>query len=58
VVWLTQRRTPLLQRAAEDAAAAIGLPLEVVDVGIEGLESALEPLVARSAEEPEADDRE
>ena len=49
VVWLTQRRTPLLQRAAEDAAAAIGLPLEVVDVGIEGLESALEPFVTHPA---------
>ena len=45
VVWLTQRRTPLLQGAAEDAAAAIGLPLEVIDVGIDGLERALEPLV-------------
>jgi hypothetical protein len=45
VVWLTQRRTPLLQNAAEQAAASIGLPLEVVDVGILGLERALEPLV-------------
>ncbi len=45
VVWLTQRRTPLLQNAAERAATSIGLPLEVVDVGIAGLERALEPLV-------------
>lgn len=45
VVWLTQRRTPVLQRAAEEAAASIGLPLEVVDVGIRGLEAALEPFV-------------
>ncbi|MEO8107405.1 MAG: DUF1638 domain-containing protein [Actinomycetes bacterium] len=45
VVWLTQRRTPLLQQAAEDAAASIDLPLEIVDVGIQGLEAALEPLV-------------
>jgi hypothetical protein len=45
VVWLTQRRTPLLQGAAEKAAALIGLPLEVIDVGIKGLENALEPLV-------------
>jgi hypothetical protein len=45
VVWLTQRRTPLLQRAAEEAAGSIGLPLEVVDVGILGLERALEALV-------------
>ena len=47
VVWITQRRTPLLQRAAEDAAASIGLPLEVVDVGIEGLERALSQLLDR-----------
>lgn len=45
VVWLTQRRTPLLQGAAERAAESIGLPLEVVDVGIRGLEKALEPMV-------------
>ena len=45
VVWLTQRRTPILQQAAEEAAASIGLPLEVVDVGIRGLEAALEPLI-------------
>lgn len=49
VVWLTQRRTPLLQDAAEQAAASIGLPLEVVDVGIRRLEAALEPLVTGSA---------
>lgn len=55
VVWLTQRRTPLLQDAAERAAASIGLPLEVVDVGIEGLEAALEPLVEPPAPESEAD---
>ena len=45
VVWITQRRTPLLQRAAEGAAASIGLPLEVVDVGVEGLERALSQLL-------------
>ncbi len=45
VVWLTQRRTPLLQNAAEQAAASIGLPLEVIDVGVNGLEQALLPLV-------------
>ncbi len=50
VVWLTQRRTPLLQDAAERAAASIGLPLEVVDVGVSGLERALEPLVTVSSQ--------
>lgn len=48
VVWLTQRRTPLLQDAAERAAASIGLPLDVLDVGVAGLEGALEPLVSGS----------
>lgn len=48
VVWITQRRTPLLQQAAEDAAASIGLPLEVVDVGLDGLERALGDLLSRS----------
>jgi len=47
VVWLTQHRTPLLQRAAEDASASIGLPLEVIDVGVDGLERALAVLLAR-----------
>lgn len=45
VVWLTQRPTPLLRRAAVEAADLIGLPLEVVDVGAEGLERALAALV-------------
>jgi hypothetical protein len=45
VVWLTQRRTPLLQGAAEDAAASIGLPLEVIDVGVAGLERSLSLLL-------------
>ncbi len=48
VVWLTQRRTPLLQNAAEQAAASIGLPLEIIDVGVSRLEAALEPLVLGS----------
>jgi hypothetical protein len=38
----------LLQRAATDAAASIGLPLEVIDVGVEGLERALSDLLARN----------
>ena len=45
VVWLTQRRTPLLEDAAERAAASIRLPLQVVDVGVAGLEDALDLLV-------------
>lgn len=50
VVWLTQRSTPLLEEAAERAASSIGLPLEVLDVGAEGLERALETLISREPE--------
>jgi len=46
VVWLAQRRTPAVEGAAEHAAAMLGLPLEVVDVGESGLEAQIERLVA------------
>ena len=46
VVWIAQRSTSELRAAAERAAARIGLPLEVVDVGDRGLEEALDALVA------------
>ena len=46
VLWLAQRPTLGTKLAAERAAAAIGLPLEVREVGNTGLERALEKLVA------------
>jgi hypothetical protein len=46
VVWLAQRRTPELEAGAREAAAALDLPLEVVDVGLTGLEAELAALIA------------
>ena len=45
VMWLAQRPTLGTKLAAERAAAALGLPLEVREVGDAGLERALEALL-------------
>lgn len=45
VVWLAQDRDAELQRLAEQAADALGLPLTTVDVGNSGLERSLEDLL-------------
>jgi hypothetical protein len=45
VVWLAGRRTPQVEAAAQAAAARIGLPLEVLDVGLAGLEHELQTLL-------------
>ena len=45
-VWLAQDRTPELERLARRAAGHLGLPLEVVPVGHEGLERALVDLLS------------
>jgi hypothetical protein len=46
VIWLAQRPADATRAAAERAAARIGLPLEVREVGSAGLESQLELLLA------------
>ena len=45
VVWLAQEPDDELRTLAEEAAAAIGLPLSVVDTGQRGLEAAIGGLV-------------
>jgi hypothetical protein len=46
VLWLAQRPTPAARAAAERAAARIGLPLEVREVGDERLERELEAMLS------------
>jgi len=54
VMWLAQRPTLGTKLAAERAAAALGLPLEIREVGDAQLERALEELLAVSLSEPAA----
>jgi hypothetical protein len=49
VVWLAQRRTVATGAAARRAAARLGLPLEVREVGDPGLDRELERLLPVSA---------
>ena len=45
VIWLAQRPTAATRACAERAASALGLPLEVREVGSDGLERALARLL-------------
>jgi hypothetical protein len=49
VLWPAQRRTLATEAAARRAAARIGLPLEIREVGDAGLEAQLERLLDVSA---------
>ena len=49
VLWLTQHQTPELTQAAHEAAAMIGLPLEIVAVGDIHLERQLLDIMGVSA---------
>jgi hypothetical protein len=49
VLWLAQRPTPATERAAERAAAAIGLPLEVREIGDTALDEQLARLIYQAS---------
>lgn len=46
VMWLAQARTPELEKAANDAAAEIGLPLEILSAGYAGLTAQVLELIS------------
>lgn len=46
VVWIAQYPDDELQRLAEDAAAVLGLPLTVIDAGLQGLDDSMRELLA------------
>jgi hypothetical protein len=58
VVWLSQRPTPLLETAARKAAATLQLPLQIIHVGLVGLEQQLEQLVGHVLQSAPKNDNE
>lgn len=50
VLWLSQRQTPELEAAAQEAAQLIGLPLEIIHVGDAHLEEQLMALIGAKVE--------
>ena len=46
VIWLAQIRTPELEQAAIDAAAEIGLPLQIQSAGYAGLTNQVMELIS------------
>jgi hypothetical protein len=48
LVWLAQHRDPGLDAAAEQVADMFGLPLRVIDVGVDGLERELARLLTET----------
>lgn len=50
VVWLAQRRDADLEAEARSVAELLGLPLEILETGLGGLERGIEPLVGPPTE--------
>ena len=48
VVWLAQRRSEETEQAAGEIAARLGLPLEVLETGVDRLERELERSLSRA----------
>jgi len=57
VVWLAQARTAALEEEAQGVAGLFGLPLEILDVGVAGLELELAELLGVGDAAAQATDR-
>jgi len=54
LAWLAQQRDPDLERRAQAIAARFGLPLQIIDAGLAGLERELGRMVSGSGSPPPA----